>query len=365
VNRSFLITAGKYGFGFALLGAMIWWKWEPQDGSPGLGQIVQGPIYWKPLGIASTCLLVSLFLSFVRWLILVRALGLPFTLTNAVRLGLIGYYWSIVFPGSVGGDVVKAYCISREQKRRSVAVATVLIDRGVGLWALFWLVALAGSGFWMVGDPTLLAQPALQKIVLVALGLVAITTLLWAVLIVLPERRGEKFAWRLGRIPKVGSSAAEFWRAVWMYRDRQYSIIASLLLALVGHVGWVLTFYFAVQTFVGPADLAQIPSLAEHFLIVPCGMIGRAFIPTPGGVGGGEAVYGALYVLLGKSMTLGIVGSLAQYAINCGVAMFGYLVYLRMPRAERIQGSWSHAEESDDSPAQAAEAGESRKAVVA
>jgi hypothetical protein len=172
-------------------------------------------------------------------------------------------------------------------------------------------------------------------------SLVAFTSVMWGVLLILPERRGEKFAWRLSRIPKLGGAASEFWRAVWMYRGRQKCIVIAMLLALVGHVGWVLMFYYAAQTFVAPTDLAQLPSLTEHFLIVPIGMTIQALFPTPGGIGGGEFGYGALYALVGKPRENGIVGSLVLRLINAGIGLIGYLVYLRMPRAERVEGSWS------------------------
>ena len=83
---------------------------------------------------------------------LVRAQDLPFTLPNAMRLGLVAFFFNAFLPGSIGGDIVKAAFLAKEQSRRTVAVATVIIDRAVGLWGLFWLVALLGSVFWVAGD---------------------------------------------------------------------------------------------------------------------------------------------------------------------------------------------------------------------
>lgn len=341
IKRSYLVTAGKYGLGFAGLAFVVWKNWAPADGH-GLSEVRLADIQIQPLSLACLIFFVSLLLSFARWYVLVRALDLPFTAVNAVRLGLIGFFWSTFFPGSVGGDVVKAYYISREQKRRSVAVATVLLDRAVGLWGLFWFVALLGSFFWLSGD--LDHQPRLLFIVQGALALVAFTSVLWGVYIVLPERRGEKFAWRLGRIPKIGGAVSEFWRAVWMYRGRQGAIVWALLLSLIGHIGWVTSFYFSAQMFLKPMDRDSIPSLTEHFMIVPVGMTIQALFPTPGGLGGGEYGFGALYGLIGKPEAAGVMGSLGQRVISWSIALFGYIVYLRMPRAERVEGTWSGTE---------------------
>ena len=87
----------------------------------------------------------STLLTFFRWYILVRAQGLPFTPLSALRLGSIGFALSTFMPGSVGGDIIKAFAIAREQSRRTVGVATVILDRVIGLCGLFWLVTLLGS----------------------------------------------------------------------------------------------------------------------------------------------------------------------------------------------------------------------------
>ena len=41
--------------------------------------------------------------------------------------------------------------VAREQSRRTVAVATVIMDRVIALWGLFWFVALLGGAFWLTG----------------------------------------------------------------------------------------------------------------------------------------------------------------------------------------------------------------------
>ena len=87
----------------------------------------------------------------MRWFLLVRAQNLPFTLTNAMRLGMVGNYFNTLLPGAVGGDVIKAVFLAREQSRRAVAIATIILDRIIGLCGLVWVVAVLGSLFWLTG----------------------------------------------------------------------------------------------------------------------------------------------------------------------------------------------------------------------
>src|SRR5262249_14579548 len=301
---------------------VVWSNWS------GLEEAFQNPIQVVPLVLACALTLGSLLLTFVRWYVLVRAQQLPFTLLGAVRLGLVGFFFSTFLPGSIGGDIIKAAFIAREQSRRTVAVATVLIDRAVGVWGLCWLVRLLGGVFWAGGWLPAEGTNALKTITLFAGGIVAASLVVWVLLGLLPPWRAERFAGRLTRIPKIGRSAAEFWRAVWMYRVEGKSIWLALLLALVAHVGFVLLFYWSALTL--RESPSQIPSVVAHFLIVPIGMIVQALPLTPGGMGFGEFVFGKLYEMIEYPKGYGVLGSLVQRVIYWGWGLIGYVVYLQM-----------------------------------
>jgi uncharacterized protein (TIRG00374 family) len=145
---------------------------------------------------------------------------------------------------------------------------------------------------------------------------------------VLPDRRAQRFAARLSRLPKVGHALAEFWGAVWLYRRRQGTVALALLMSLVGHVGFVLTFYFSVLTLWDGSQ--TIPSWSEHFLLVPIGMVIQAMPLFPGGAGIGELGFGGLYALVDCSVPAAVLGSLVQRVIFWVLGLFGYLVYLRL-----------------------------------
>jgi uncharacterized protein (TIRG00374 family) len=329
-----------YGIGLALLAWVLIKHWRPDEGSsaPGLGEVFQRPIHFAALLIALLIGATSLFITFFRWYVLVRAQELPFSLRNGVRLGLIGYFFNTFLPGAVGGDVVKAVGIARDQDRRTVAVATVLIDRAIGLWAIFWFLALVGGMFWLTGQEVLLNNPPLMTLVRWSWGVVIASIVAWILLGLLPEHRAQRFAGRLQSIRRVGGSLAEFWRAAWLYRKRPGAILAALGLSLIGHTGWVLMFHFAIQTFETPNASENLGTLAHHFMIVPVGLVARALIPTPGGIGGGEAVYGKLYEMIGKPASNGIMGSLAQRIVEWTLGAVGAIVFTRMrkslPQAE-------------------------------
>jgi uncharacterized membrane protein YbhN (UPF0104 family) len=137
----------------------------------------------------------------------------------------------------------------------------------------------------------------------------------------------------LSRLPKVGGAAAEFWRAVWMYRCQPRCVLIVMAMAFTGFFGFVLVFYFSVLTFREPSQ--KIPTLPEHFLIIPIGLVIQAIPGLPGGIGLGELGFAGLYKWMNiDNVAPGVIGSLTQRAINWILGSLGFLVYLRMKPAQ-------------------------------
>jgi uncharacterized protein (TIRG00374 family) len=320
----------KYAVGLALLVYVVARNW---DGENGLGEALAKPVRWGPFFAAGVCLTISAFITFYRWWVLVRVLDMPFRLGNAIRLGLVGYFYNTLLPGGVGGDVIKAFGIAREQTRRALAISTVLFDRAVGLWALVWLVALSGGVYYLLADPAqnlLITHAGVGTIVRSCWIIVFVTTASWAAIGLVSERRAHRFAARLATVPKAGRFLSEAWRATWLYRKHQWAVAATLTLSLGVHAFNVVAFYAAERVFVPASEADQLPGLAANFLVIPVGMAVQAFFPTPGGVGGSEYGYGKLFVLLGCPEPYGVLASLAQRVLMWALGLAGYLVYLRM-----------------------------------
>jgi uncharacterized membrane protein YbhN (UPF0104 family) len=301
--------------------------------SHGLGyvwerHVVQGqPVRTGFLVAGFTIYCLAVALTMFRWYLLVRALDLQLCLRDAFRYGLIGTFFNTFLPGAVGGDIIKAAVLARGQSRRTAAVATVIMDRLLALWGLVWFVAILGSVFWFAGLLEGSAAVTASYIVTGALVVVAVSAAVWLLIGLLPDWRADRFARRLSRLPLVGTSAGEFWRATWMYRQRQGSVAIVLVLTWIGQVGFVTAFYCCANALWSP-ELGPVPSLVQHFLLVPLGLVMQALVPTPGGAGGGEWGFAALFVLFGAAEANGVLASLLQRVFGWVLGVVGYLVYL-------------------------------------
>jgi uncharacterized membrane protein YbhN (UPF0104 family) len=337
----------KYGVGFGLLGYVIYKYWDPRAGAPGLGQLLQGPIAVEALALALLVYTGAAMLQLYRWYLLVRALELPTTVRNAYRLGLIGVYYNTFFPGSVGGDLLKAYFIAHAHpERKTRAVASVIADRALGLYGLILFAAVSGSVAWALGDPRITANPELQWIVKVTATIAGTTALGFLLLGLLPQRRVDRFAGRLRAIPKLGTSLSELWYVVWVYRQRLKVVALCLVLSACAHFGLVLAFHSASRVFPPANPDTELATLPEHMVIAPIGFIAQAVPIAPGGVGVGEAIFGWLYKLSDRPESRGIISRLALRLTEWIFCLLGYIVYLRM-RAE-VREIQHEVEEGED-----------------
>jgi uncharacterized protein (TIRG00374 family) len=352
--RNTVVGLLKYGVGFGLLAYILIKYWEPQGNSPGIKGLLEQTPDFLLFAAVGACGVAVVSIQFVRWYFLVRALDLPFTMGNAFRLGLVGGFYNAFLPGSVGGDLVKAYFIAKDSPgRRAAAVATVLADRLIGLFGLLWFSAVIGGAFWLAGDERVTGNEYLKFIIRVCGGAVVLTALGWVVMGFLPERRADRFKGRLNGIPKVGHTLGEMWFAVWTYRQRPKVIYALIGVTAVCHVVMVFMFHLAVRVFAA----SDPGTVAEHFVIAPIGFIAQAFFPAPGGVGGAEAIFGYLYTLLNRPETTGVVGRLTLRVVEWGLGLIGLAVFLRMrdvlPAVEdeaAEEGYGGHEEPTPEAP---------------
>ena len=316
----------QYLIGLGLLTHIVWSHWEGKAGVPGLREMVHHERRLTMLLLATACIVAATALQFSRWYLLVRGTGLPFTAASALRLGLLGLFYNTFLPGSVGGDALKAYFLARENPQaRAAALASVVADRMFGLFSLFTFVTLVGGGFWLGGNRAIATSIELQRVIESSLALVAIAVAAWVAIGFWPQSLADGALQSLRAIPKVGASLAGLWTAGWTYRRRPGVVAACLGLSLLNHFLYVMVFHFAAAVFARTTA-----SLPEHLSAVPIAYAFEGFFPAPGGVGGGEAIFGYLYRLLERPEIVGITGKLAMRVAQWGVGAVGFIAYLQL-----------------------------------
>ena len=126
-----MINAALVALAFGLLGLVIWRNREK------IHEVFGRPLDCRLLALAEAIYLVGMVSTFVRWYLLVRVIDPRFTLRAAVLLGFIGNVFNLVIPGAVGGDLIKAAYLVRMHVKKTQAIASMVIDRIIGLLGLF------------------------------------------------------------------------------------------------------------------------------------------------------------------------------------------------------------------------------------
>ena len=303
---------------------LIWLFYRYRD---GFTQLAEQPIQWRYLAIAFVLCGTSVLLTFYRWYLLVWAQDFPFRIRDAVRLGFIGYLFNYVAPGAVGGDLVKAMIIAREQQsRRTVAVLTVMLDRIIGLLALFLVGALAS-----LVSTSMMDQAEMQTTAAIywfgsLAGLLGISLLLVPAVV--------RFSWlkNLVRLPVVGRLFSEVINAVLLYQSRKRILVLSLAVSVIGHFGMLSAFYFCGRA-VSP--LAECPGYISHLQFVPAAELAGVVVPLPGGIGALEQAMAYFYSLAGSRETAGFMTGVTFRLLTVIVASIGATYYFAVRREIR------------------------------
>ncbi len=318
-----LVGAAKYGISLSILGYLF--HQASQDQS--FAELYRQPKQWGLLGLAFGTALAAVMLTFLRWFLLVRSLHLPFRLGNAMRLGFVGYLFNFLTLGVVGGDLLKAVFIARQQPgRRAEAVATVVVDRSIGLFALFLLAAISFLSVDLeatsVRDPRQLEF--IQLICRVTFACAVAGTLGLAVLL-LPGFTTAPFWDALTQLPRVGGTIERLVGAMRMYRRQPLMLLGTLVMSLGTHTLFVLCIYLIARGLPGGE-----PPLSTHFVIVPIANVAGA-IPLPGGMGPFEYTLDLLYrgvSSVSVAPRQGFLIALAFRLITLLIAMVGVVYYL-------------------------------------
>lgn len=204
-----------------------------------------------------------------RWRVVLRAYGataIPPT-PRLVRLYFVAFFYNNYLPGAVAGDVARGV-VTRDAfpEGATAALAVVLVERALGLFALFALLAIG------------LAR---------ASGLETGSLWLWTVL-------GSVGAFAVVAMIPIGKRLAP-------YLPRPAARMAERLPALVDGKQFVIAIALSIATqlCVAAAGWALLAALApiglgDSLLVVPLAAA-TAFLPiTVGGAGAREAVYVAL-----------------------------------------------------------------------
>jgi len=327
--RELLYTLAKLAIG----GGLLYWVFRSgMVDVRALGDHLKDP---RNAAVGFGFMLLSVSACATRWYFLARPQGLSLSPWMMFELTMIGNFFNTFMPGSVGGDVIKAwYVAGREPKKRTRAVFTVLLDRIIGLSVilLYSAVTLLFYSSWLAARPELRWIATFLWAFTLGCILASVfffTPGLWRVQLF---RRLLDLLHRWGTTSRIVDAALE-------YRQRPRVILLALLLSAVSMLGATLMYKYQGDRLGIPMDLAH------YFFVVPVGLTASAIPILPGGLGVGQVAFYTLFLWTGvpNPETGGSLCTAVQlYTIlfNCLGAIF-YVRFRKLPAREHLGPSLS------------------------
>lgn len=282
----------------------------------------------------------------VKWKLLIASAGGRLPLGKAVRTSFVGMFYNNFFPGSVGGDIVRALMVARYAGGKASAAASTFMQRNTGLAALFF-VGIPAAVVWhrQMNLPDVVWQNSLRAVVaspLLWLGAASVGYA--AVNMVLFSRRLYAGVWRYLHKITGAEPCSYAGRGLWRVK-------AALGRAAKGGFKKLQRFHQELHGYPfwqgGPLALSVVSQLLDIFLVwnlaqalsirvsltdllvvVPMVTLANLLPVTINGIGLRETMYLALLTGVGVAPSEAVALGLAQFGVVLLLSASGGIVHL-------------------------------------
>ncbi len=266
------------------------------------------------LGISFSLHALGLFISAVRWQILIKAQDDYATIGFLAKSYLVGAFFNLFLPTRIGGDVVRIWDGSRYSKSLVKSSAIVLVERLTGVIVLL-IFALCAS---------LLRLEMAQKFPVIWVSLI-MSFLGFGVLILFLTPVAEIF---LGKFPeknpfaKIKLKISRFRETILLYRKKSGALGKAFFWAILLQVNVIFHYYL-----IGKALHLDIPFL-DYFIFIPIVHLILLIPFTINGLGLREGTYMEIFKYYGISSAAAVSFSWIDLAFMLVVGIAGGIIYI-------------------------------------
>lgn len=285
----------------------------------------------------STIVFLGFFIIFLqvavaslRWKLFINLVE-KVKLIKVFQLNLVGYFFNFFIPGGVGGDIVKALELSKNnQATRSQALSTVFSDRIFGLFSMitFTLIFLSIE-YLLHNDDYILKFLVLNG----ALFVTVVFSLLFfpTVFKKISSHLSNKKSTLLLKLEKLVSSL-HFTFVTFKNIKIQ---IKSFILSFIGQL---LTIYFMFE--VVRALGAPPPSFFVFFSLCCFSFVASAIPIFPAGIGVGQAAIYVMFAQISEDLAKATITAITAVQIfNLFYAIIGGAIFSFMPKIKTETGN--------------------------
>lgn len=264
-----------YGVAFAILFGL--WYFDRLR----LQDFVRSGLDWRWALAALALFLPNYLVGALRLQCMLRGMNVACSFGQALSFTCYGLIGELALPFVIGGDLVKAVYVGRSASR-SVAVASVLADRLIGLLGLCVFALLAA----LLQIPLILEDANLRRVMLLLIALAGGSLVSCLALVTFHHSAGQLTRRVLSVLP--GGDKLITVLRVMKQLCRRPHLWAGLLLSVVGHGIWALSVIFLAYGL--NLDTPFVATLLILPIVAFCNTLSFA-----GGIGGGLLAFECLF----------------------------------------------------------------------
>ncbi len=249
-----------------------------------------------------------------KWNQLIKVRGVDVSFLKLFAINLIGGFWGLFIPSSIGSDVVKGYYLIKNNGEKSVSVSSIFVDRLLGLFSLllFSVVSIIVAG-------DLISKIDIKFYVLALFVIVIISFYLFQ-----KEGTARILEGILKKIKhhKLAELFIKLHSSILEYKKYPGTLASTFFLTILAHATHVLIFYIVALAF-----NISVP-IIYFFLFIPIITLIIMIPISIGGLGVGESVFIAFFSLVGISMSNCVIMAFTNSIINILFTLSGGIVFL-------------------------------------
>jgi uncharacterized protein (TIRG00374 family) len=260
---------------------------------------------------------VAVMLTAIRWKKLLEVQDIEFKFASLFKLTFIGFFFSNFLPGMVGGDAVKLYYTAKNTRKTAGSLASILLDRLLGLSALLIIATFAILFFFRVPEVKMIAPFVFS---LFALFLIVVFLFF--------NLKSPSVLNRLFRIRlfDLGNKIKKFKNSLVIYRKRKNILAYTFFLSLIIRI-LIITVSYSISLF-----LNLHISATYFFLFFPIIQLITLLPITVGGVGTREWAFVFFFATVSGiiTKTAAFALSITFYFVSLISSFPGCIAYLLM-----------------------------------
>jgi len=293
---------------------------------------------WSLVLVAIFIHFLTVMLSLLRWDVVVTSFNIRSRLRQLLQFMLIGYYFNLFLPTSMGGDVVRSYYLARQVDGwLPTILTTTFLDRFAGLFGLL-LVGTVGIVFYPVQIQGHSLLPPFLILIVVFPACIVLLFNDWT------HRQLNRLLQCI-RHQRLEEKVTLLVRALKGLRSNPRAILATVVLSIMIQIVVIIMSWVAASAL----DL-NAPFLSFVIFIPIINLVTMLFPLAINGLGVRESVYYLLFSEIGIPVEQAVVLSLLSFFIMNVPSLVGGVTYLvsDLPSKSNIAIKVEFAEQSSN-----------------